>query len=127
MSTSATLDEMKRYNVQWLTVWSWGTHSSMLGRAQTGRNRLPRRCHLCARGYDRRNTGVYLTGLQQLGDFTLEAAARGDDNSQFGRHGTWQTSARMGVYRRLSLCLLGTSYKESAWWANCMVITVIRT
>ncbi|MEJ1511755.1 TonB-dependent receptor domain-containing protein, partial [Escherichia coli] len=59
-----------------------------------------------------RNTGIYLTGLQQVGDFTFEGAARSDDNSQFGRHGTWQTSAGWEFiegYRFIAS--YGTSYK----------------
>ncbi|TMR09021.1 vitamin B12/cobalamin outer membrane transporter, partial [Escherichia coli] len=44
-------------------------------------------------GYDQRNTGIYLTGQKQVGDFTFEGAARSDNNSKFGRHGTWQNSA----------------------------------
>jgi len=63
-------------------------------------------------GYDQRNTGVYLTGLQQLGDFTLEGAVRSDDNSQFGRHGTWQSSAGWEFiegYRFIAS--YGTAYK----------------
>ncbi|MGG1929609.1 hypothetical protein ABFY58_28815 [Enterobacter soli] len=31
--------------------------------------------------------------MQQFNSVTLEAAARNDDNSNFGNHGTWQTSA----------------------------------
>ncbi|PUM30556.1 vitamin B12/cobalamin outer membrane transporter, partial [Salmonella enterica subsp. enterica serovar Dublin] len=90
--TSATLDEMKQYNVQW-------TNSVVVGHGNVGagvdwqkQTTTPGTGYV-PEGYDQRNTGVYLTGLQQLGDFTLEAAARSDDNSQFGRHGTWQTSA----------------------------------
>ena len=57
-------------------------------------------------GYNLRNTGVYLTGLQQLGDFTLEGAVRSDDNSQFGRHGTAKQCS-VGVRGRLPLhCFL---------------------
>ncbi|MDU7020678.1 MAG: TonB-dependent receptor, partial [Enterobacter sp.] len=45
-------------------------------------------------------------------DFTLEAAARSDDNSQFGRHGTWQSSAAwefVDGYRFIAS--YGTAYK----------------
>ncbi|ECH6617416.1 TonB-dependent vitamin B12 receptor BtuB [Salmonella enterica subsp. enterica serovar Cerro] len=109
--TSATLDEMKQYNVQW-------TNSVVVGHGNVGagvdwqkQTTTPGTGYV-PEGYDQRNTGVYLTGLQQLGDFTLEAAARSDDNSQFGRHGTWQTSAGWEFiegYRFIAS--YGTSYK----------------
>ncbi len=90
-------------------------------RVSTGRNRLRRRVTgYVENGYDQRNTGIYLTGLQQVGDFTFEGAARSDDNSQFGRHGTWQTSAGWEFiegYRFIAS--YGTSYKAPNL-ATCM-------
>jgi vitamin B12 transporter len=72
-------------------------------------------------GYELRNTGVYLTGQQQFGDVTLEGAVRSDDNSQFGRHGTWQSSAAWEFvegYRFVAS--YGTAYKAPIW-VNSMV------
>jgi len=56
--------------------------------------------------------GFCLTASSLGGDFTFEGAARSDDNSQFGRHGTWQTSAGWEFiegYRFIAS--YGTSYK----------------
>ncbi len=66
---------------------------------------------LCEDGYDQRNTGIYLTGLQQVGILPLKA-----------QHAVTITHSlvvmdlanqrRLGIHRRLSLhCFLGTSYK----------------
>lgn len=43
--------------------------------------------------YTRDNTGLYLTGQQQIESVTLEASGREDHDEQFGWHGTWQTAA----------------------------------
>lgn len=43
--------------------------------------------------YQQNNSGAYLTAQQQLGTVTLEGSVRGDDNEDFGRHGTWQAAA----------------------------------
>lgn len=43
--------------------------------------------------YSRDNTGVYLLGLQQLSDVTLELSGREDHDRQFGWHGTWQVAS----------------------------------
>jgi len=108
---SATLDEIEQYNVQW-------TNSIAIGKGNIGagvdwqKQSTEPGTNYVTDGYDQRNTGVYLTGLQQFGPVTLEAAARSDDNSQFGRHGTWQTSAGwefIDGYRFIAS--YGTSYK----------------
>lgn len=102
---------MKQYNVQW-------SNSIVVGHGNVGagvdwQKQTTEPCTgYVTDGYDQRNTGIYLTGLQQLGDFTFEGAARSDDNSQFGRHGTWQTSAGWAFidgYRFIAS--YGTSYK----------------
>lgn len=72
---------MKQYNVQW-------SNSMVLGHGNVGagvdwQNKPRRGTGYVTDGYDQRNTGLYLTGLQQLGDFTFEGAARSDDNSEF--------------------------------------------
>lgn len=69
---------------------------------------------------------IYLTGLQQVGDFTFEGAARSDDNSQFGRHGTSQTSA-IGNSSKVIASLLPTGHLiRHQIWGNCMASTEIR-
>lgn len=108
---SATLDDMKQYNVQW-------SNSVVVGHGNVGagidwqkQTTTPGTGYV-AEGNEQRNTGLYLTGLQQLGDFTFEGAVRSDDNSQFGRHSTWQTSAGWEFiegYRFIAS--YGTSYK----------------
>ena len=90
--SSATLDEMKQYTVQWANNVIVGHGSIGAGVDWQKQTTTPGTGYV-EDGYDQRNTGIYLTGLQQVGDFTFEGAARSDDNSQFGRHGTWQTSA----------------------------------
>ncbi|MBK4716719.1 MULTISPECIES: TonB-dependent vitamin B12 receptor BtuB [Tenebrionibacter/Tenebrionicola group] len=88
----ATLDEIKQYNLQW-------TNSVDIGQGNLGagidwqKQRTEPNTNYVADGYHLHNTGIYLTGLQKLGDFILEGAARSDDNSQFGQHETWQGSA----------------------------------
>lgn len=84
----------------------------VLVRVSTGRNRLRRRSTgYVEDGYDQRNTGIYLTGLQQVGDFTFEGAARSDDNSQFGRHGTRKRVPVGNSSKAIVLSLLMASYK----------------
>ena len=109
--SSATLDEMKQYTVQWANNVIVGHGSIGAGVDWQKQTTTPGTGYV-EDGYDQRNTGIYLTGLQQVGDFTFEGAARSDDNSQFGRHGTWQTSAGWEFiegYRFIAS--YGTSYK----------------
>ena len=109
--SSATLDEMKQYTVQWANNVIVGHGSIGAGVDWQKQTTTPGTGYV-ENGYDQRNTGIYLTGLQQVGDFTFEGAARSDDNSQFGRHGTWQTSAGWEFiegYRFIAS--YGTSYK----------------
>lgn len=85
--SSATLDEMKQYTVQWANNVTVGHGNIGAGVDWQKQTTTPGTGYV-EDGYDQRNTGIYLTGLQQVGDFTFEGAARSDDNSQFGRHGT---------------------------------------
>ncbi|MCV5341123.1 TonB-dependent receptor, partial [Escherichia coli] len=104
-------DEMKQYTVQWANNVIVGHGSIGAGVDWQKQTTTPGTGYV-EDGYDQRNTGIYLTGLQQVGDFTFEGAARSDDNSQFGRHGTWQTSAGWEFiegYRFIAS--YGTSYK----------------
>ncbi len=88
---SANLDEMKQYNLQWTNSVTVGHGDVGAGIDWQKQSTTPGTGYL-PKGYDQRNTGIYLTGLQKLGDFTLEGAVRNDDNSQFDRHTTWQSS-----------------------------------
>ncbi|MHA1025115.1 TonB-dependent vitamin B12 receptor BtuB [Enterobacter ludwigii] len=109
--SNATLDEIKQYNVQWTNSVEVGHGNIGAGVDWQKQSTEPGTSYV-TNGYDLRNTGVYLTALQQFGDFTLEGAARSDDNSQFGRHGTWQSSAGWEFiegYRFIAS--YGTAYK----------------
>ncbi|MBS3050354.1 TonB-dependent vitamin B12 receptor BtuB [Enterobacter mori] len=109
--STATLDEIKQYNVQWTNSVDVG-HGNIGAGVDWQKQSTEPNTNYVTNGYDLRNTGVYLTGLQKLGDFTLEGAARSDDNSQFGRHGTWQSSAAWEFiegYRFIAS--YGTAYK----------------
>lgn len=109
--STATLDEIKQYNVQWLNSVDVG-HGNIGAGVDWQKQSTEPGTNYVTNGYDLRNTGVYLTGLQQFGDFTLEGAVRSDDNSQFGRHGTWQSSAAWEFvegYRFVAS--YGTAYK----------------
>jgi TonB-dependent vitamin B12 receptor len=90
--STATLDEVKQYNMQWANSVDVGHGNIGAGVDWQKQSTEPGTSYV-TNGYDIRNTGLYLTGLQQFGDFTFEGAVRGDDNSQFGNHGTWQSSA----------------------------------
>ena len=109
--STATLDEIKQYNVQWLNSVDVG-HGNIGAGVDWQKQSTEPGTNYVTNGYDLRNTGVYLTGLQQFGDFTLEGAVRSDDNSQLGRHGTWQSSAAWEFvegYRFVAS--YGTAYK----------------
>ncbi len=109
--TSATLDEMKQFFCSMdQRVWSWGTDNVGAGvdwQKQTT-TRVPA---ILPEGYDQRNTGVYLTGLQQLLT-SLWKRRRAVMTTPSLVVTVRSKPARDGVYRRLSLyCLYGTSYK----------------
>ncbi|EOI3557221.1 TonB-dependent vitamin B12 receptor BtuB [Cronobacter dublinensis] len=108
---SATLDEIKQYNVQWINTLDVGEGNIGAGVDWQKQSTEPGTNYV-NNAYDLRNTGIYLTALQKFGDVTLEGAARSDDNSQFGRHGTWQSSAAWEFtegYRFIAS--YGTAYK----------------
>ncbi|EOW6772688.1 TonB-dependent vitamin B12 receptor BtuB [Cronobacter muytjensii] len=89
---SATIDEIKQYNLQWINSVDIG-HGNVGGGIDWQKQTTQPGTNYIKDGYEIRNTGLYLTALQQFGDFTFEGAARSDDNTQFGQHGTWQGSA----------------------------------
>lgn len=89
---SANLDEIKQYNLQWTNSVDVGSGNIGAGVDWQKQSTEPGTNYVTD-AYDQRNTGVYLTALQKLGDFTFEGAARSDNNSASGNHGTWQSSA----------------------------------
>lgn len=109
--SSATLDDVKQYNVQWMNTVDVGQGNVGAGIDWQKQTTEPGTGYV-TKGYQTRNTGWFITGLQKLGDFTLEGAARSDDNSQFGQHSTWQSSAAwefINGYRFIAS--YGTAYK----------------
>ncbi|PKH19148.1 vitamin B12/cobalamin outer membrane transporter [Enterobacterales bacterium CwR94] len=90
-SAATSLDDSQQYNVQWGNTFEVGQGTVSGGVDWQKQTTEPGTSSL-ATGTEIRNTGLYLTGQQRVGDVTLEGAVRGDDNSQFGWHNTWQTS-----------------------------------
>lgn len=108
---SASLDDVEQYNLQWANTMNVGKGNVGTGVDWQKQTNAPGTDYV-TEGYEQRNTGVYMTGVQQFGSVTLEGAARSDDNSQFGRHGTWQSSAAwefIDGYRFIAS--YGTAYK----------------
>ncbi|MGP3591318.1 TonB-dependent vitamin B12 receptor BtuB [Vagococcus sp. WN89Y] len=87
-----TLDEMAQRYIQWGNTLAVGKGSVSAG-VDWKQERLTSADIATREAYERENTGLYLTGLQQFGDVTLEASGREDKDDQFGWHGTWQTAA----------------------------------
>ncbi len=109
--SSATLDDVQQYNIQWANTVVAGKGNVGFGLDWQKQTTEPGTDYV-TEGYEQRNTGVYATALQALGPVTLEGAVRSDDSSQFGRHGTWQSSAAwefISGYRFIAS--YGTAYK----------------
>ena len=87
-----TLDDMEQRYIQWANNVAIG-HGSVSAGADWKQERLVSSNKTSREAYDRDNTGLYLSGLQQFGDVTLEASGREDKDEEFGWHGTWQTAA----------------------------------
>ncbi len=87
-----TLDDMEQRYIQWANNVAVGYGSVSAG-ADWKQERLVSSNKTSREAYDRDNTGLYLSGLQQFGDVTLEASGREDKDEEFGWHGTWQTAA----------------------------------
>ncbi len=110
-SASGTLDDSKQYNVQWGNTLHIAHGTASAGVDWQKQTTEPGTNYL-ADGYEMRNTGVYATLQQLYGPVTLEGSVRGDDNSQFGRHGTWQSSLAWEFYEGYRLIgSYGTAYK----------------
>lgn len=89
---ASTLDDVTQYNLQWGNTVQVGQGTISAGIDWQKETTEPGTNYL-SDGYEQRNTGLYLTGQQQVGSVTLEGAVRSDDNNQFGWHNTWQTAA----------------------------------
>ncbi|MDY1039315.1 TonB-dependent vitamin B12 receptor BtuB [Lelliottia sp. CFBP8978] len=108
---SATTDDVKQYTTQWVNTFSVG-HGNVGVGLDWQKQKTEAGTGSMKNGYDQRNTGVFLSAMQQFNSVTLEAAARNDDNSNFGNHSTWQTSAAWEFiegYRVIGS--YGTAYK----------------
>ncbi|MFP9230461.1 TonB-dependent vitamin B12 receptor BtuB [Pectobacterium cacticida] len=90
---NGTAARIEQRNLQWGNVFTLGHGSVSVGADWRNERAQPGGGAAYTRAHSRDNTGVYLTSQQQLGAITLEGAVRGDDNQQYGRHGTWQTGA----------------------------------
>lgn len=108
---SATLDDAKQYYLQWGNTLQIAQGTASAGVDWQKQTTEPGTDYL-SDGYQQRNTGLYATVQQLYGPVTLEGAAREDDNSRFGWHGTWQGSAAWEVVDGYRLLLsYGTAYK----------------
>ncbi len=91
-AAASSIDDVKQYTAQWLNTFTVGQGNVGAGvdwkkqTTQAGTGYMND-------GYHQHNTGVFVSGVQQIESVTLEAAARRDDDSNFGSHATWQTSA----------------------------------
>jgi len=91
-ASSATTDDVKQYTAQWMNTVTVG-HGNIGAGLDWQKQKTQAGTGYLDKGYEQRNTGVFLSAMQQFDSVTLEAAARNDDNSNFGNHNTWQTSA----------------------------------
>ncbi|MFO3906856.1 TonB-dependent vitamin B12 receptor BtuB [Enterobacter hormaechei] len=110
-ASSATTDDVKQYTAQWMNTVTVG-HGNIGAGLDWQKQKTQAGTGYLDKGYDQRNTGVFLSAMQQFDSVTLEAAARNDDNSNFGNHNTWQTSAGwefIDGYRIIGS--YGTAYK----------------
>lgn len=87
-----TLDDMEQRYIQWGNNVDVGKGSVGAG-VDWKQERLVSSNKTTRDAYERENTGLYLNGMQQFGDVTLEASGREDKDDEFGWHGTWQTAA----------------------------------
>ncbi|WP_297200989.1 TonB-dependent vitamin B12 receptor BtuB [uncultured Pluralibacter sp.] len=91
-ATSATMDDVKQYTAQWLNTFTVG-HGNIGAGFDWKKQKTKAGTGYLNQGYEQRNSGVFLSATQQFDSLTLEGAARNDDDSNFGHHNTWQTSA----------------------------------
>lgn len=87
-----SLDDMEQRYIQWGNNVIVG-HGAISGGVDWKQEKLMSLGTTSTDNYKRDNTGLYLTGQQQIDNVTLEASGREDHDEQFGWHGTWQTAA----------------------------------
>ena len=85
-----TLDDMEQRYIQWGNNVIVG-HGAISAGADWKQEKLMSFGANGTDNYKRNNTGLYLTGQQQIDNITLEASGREDHDGQLG--GTWQTAA----------------------------------
>lgn len=108
----ATLDDVEQYNLQWGNTVALGYGTVSAGVDWQKQTSQPNTNYV-SEGQEQRNTGVYATAQQKLGNVTLEGAVRGDDNNAFGWHNTWQTSASWEFVEGYSVfASYGTAFKS---------------
>ncbi|MEE9682847.1 TonB-dependent vitamin B12 receptor BtuB [Lelliottia amnigena] len=110
-AASSTMDDVKQYTTQWMNTFTVG-HGNIGAGVDWQKQQTQAGTGLLDQGFKQHNTGVFLSAMQQFDSVTLEAAARHDDNSNFGNHSTWQTSAAwefVDGYRIIGS--YGTAYK----------------
>ncbi|MCA6928838.1 TonB-dependent vitamin B12 receptor BtuB [Pectobacterium versatile] len=90
--SGATLVDSKQYNAQWGNSLQVGTGAVSAGVDWQEQVIKPDSTNV-NREESQHNTGIYLTGLQRFSSVVLEGSVRGDDQSEFGWHNTWQTGA----------------------------------
>jgi vitamin B12 transporter len=79
-AASATMDDVKQYTTQWLNNFEVG-HGNIGAGIDWQKQKTQAGTGYLDQGYEQRNTGVFLSAMQQFDSVTLEAAARHDDNS----------------------------------------------
>ncbi|KHS80717.1 TonB-dependent vitamin B12 receptor BtuB [Pectobacterium carotovorum] len=90
--SGATLVDSQQYNAQWGNSLQVGTGAVSAGVDWQEQVIKPDSTNV-NREESQHNTGIYLTGLQRFSSVVLEGSVRGDDQSEFGWHNTWQTGA----------------------------------
>lgn len=88
----ATLDNSKQYSAQWGNNYRVGYGSINAGIDYQKQEMEPGTA-MIADSKSISDTGLYLTGQQEIDKVILEAAIRSDHHSEFNWHTTWQTSA----------------------------------
>ncbi|CBG90483.1 TonB-dependent vitamin B12 receptor BtuB [Citrobacter rodentium] len=91
-ATGYSLDDMEQRYIQWGNNVVVG-HGAISAGVDWKQEKLMSFGEYGTDNYKRDNTGLYLTGQQQIDSVTLEASGREDHDEQFGWHGTWQTAA----------------------------------
>ncbi|MBK0093811.1 TonB-dependent vitamin B12 receptor BtuB [Erwinia sp. S59] len=109
---ATTLDDSKQYNLQWGNTLQLGQGTVSGGVDWQKQTTEPGTAYV-TNSTELRDTGIYATTQQKFGDVTVEGAVRGDDNSQFGWHTTWQTGTSWELVDGYSVfASYATAYKS---------------